>query len=459
MASTAQAPPMQGVGSNCFWGFSPSFDLQDAPGGSADAAAEPGAPLTILTCGEGDIRNIFRTIAQLRRHPARKLEFVVLERKMEQIARQILLFHIALDESLPLREREQLFLEIFGNCYLRQKSAEYLEAVVPELIKLVTSGGAKWQDLLHVGGMKHKCRDELEDIFKSWLPKHPFDVETYRDERLRALYGTRYDSRANVLDWDYHMSLAKMASIIHPHEYRAWRQRGQAFTIRDRLVHLPEATIPNRTLGSWAEGKERGRGSVERRGYWGDIVNSPYVAFGVTCNDHSLFKCANKAHNHNSQDISEYNVISMMHELATGEGVDNKVQAIELGATGIDPSYESAQPEPEPEPEGEADGEGASGGEADLGTQVVLHPRIPHHLTWKCARGRDVMYSGGSRCGGGGEGGGGGRERGRGAAAPDPRGSRGVNQLPLRQSSRRAQKVQVPLTHAHSLAPHNKFSH
>jgi hypothetical protein len=29
---------------------------------------------------------------------------------------------------------------------------------------------------------------------------------------------------------------------------------------------------------------------VEKRGYWGDIVNSPYIGLGVECEEVSFFK-------------------------------------------------------------------------------------------------------------------------------------------------------------------------
>jgi dynein assembly factor 3 len=201
--------------------------------------------------------------------------------------------------------------------------------------------------------MKHKERDELEDVLKAWSQSVPFDIEYYRDERMRVLYGNRYDSRNNVLDWEYHMKMIKMASVIHPWEYRDWRQEGRAFTIRDRLVNLPDATVANRTLASSDERRERGR-SVVRRGFWGDIMNSPYIAFGVECNEPKLFAIANRAHKHNSQDVSEYSVISMMHEFESGEQVLSMEKAIALGATGIS---NEPLPEPEPEPEEEAKGD------------------------------------------------------------------------------------------------------
>jgi len=344
---------LQGMGTSLFWGFTPAIDLQTATGATTEAGDDVDEPLRILVAGEGDVRNILKTIARHRRHKARKLEFYVLERRLEHTARQMLLFHIAMDESIQLRERELLFLEVFGNCLLRGKTADYVENAAADLIALVTAGGSKWDGLLRVDAMKHKERDELEDVLKAWSQSVPFDIEYYRDERMRVLYGNRYDSRKNVLDWDYHMKMIKMASVIHPWEYRDWRQEGRAFTIRDRLVNLPDATVANRTLASSDERRERGR-SVVRRGFWGDIMNSPYVAFGVECNEPKLFAIANRAHKHNSQDVSEYSVISMMHEFESGEQVLSMEKAIALGATGIS---NEPLPEPEPEPEEEAKGD------------------------------------------------------------------------------------------------------
>ena len=35
---------------------------------------------------------------------------------------------------------------------------------------------------------------------------------------------------------------------------------------------------------------------MARRGYWGDIVNSPYLGFGIESEEESLFKQANGQH-------------------------------------------------------------------------------------------------------------------------------------------------------------------
>jgi dynein assembly factor 3 len=65
------------------------------------------------------------------------VQIYVVENKMEHLARQLLQWHIALDEGLELREREQIFLEVFGNCHLRGKTAVYVEEHIDELIRLV----------------------------------------------------------------------------------------------------------------------------------------------------------------------------------------------------------------------------------------------------------------------------------------------------------------------------------
>ncbi len=53
------------------------------------------------------------------------------------------------------------------------------------------------------------------------------------DHRLRHYYGDRFDSRANLYDWDYYMCLKEVGiSIIHIIQYKRWRHFGQAFELR-----------------------------------------------------------------------------------------------------------------------------------------------------------------------------------------------------------------------------------
>ena len=41
------------------------------------------------------------------------------------------------------------------------------------------------------------------EILKAYDLRVPFEIEKYRDDRLRFMYKDRYDHRANLVDWDY----------------------------------------------------------------------------------------------------------------------------------------------------------------------------------------------------------------------------------------------------------------
>ena len=80
-----------------------------------------------------------------------------------------------------------------------------------------------------------------------------------------------------MIDWDYNMGLKDYASIIHFIHYREWRQTGVAFEQR-----FSSYIVPNRTMSSYLPGKRKlTYENVTVRGYWGDIIISPYVAMGV----------------------------------------------------------------------------------------------------------------------------------------------------------------------------------
>jgi dynein assembly factor 3 len=43
-------------------------------------------------------------------------------------------------------------------------------------------------------------------------------------------------------------------------------------------------------------------------GYWGDILNGPYHAFGVSCEEKAFFLSSNKQYTRTAVDVAEYNV-------------------------------------------------------------------------------------------------------------------------------------------------------
>ncbi|XP_026953256.1 dynein axonemal assembly factor 3 isoform X5 [Sagmatias obliquidens] len=78
------------------------------------------------------------------------------------------------------------------------------------------------------------------------------------------------------------------ARVIHTSEFRRWRETGVAFELRDSSAYH----VPNRTLASGRLLSHRGE-RVAARGYWGDIVTGPFVAFGIEADDETLLKTSN----------------------------------------------------------------------------------------------------------------------------------------------------------------------
>ncbi|XP_060072383.1 dynein axonemal assembly factor 3-like isoform X1 [Ylistrum balloti] len=311
-----------GFGTITWWGFSPALDLQDTDFLSALKGLrldkDDGPELRILLVGAGDMRHLLTTMARSYRHRKRKLHFYIIENNLELYARDILFMTIALEtqKRMGLQEKTELFLELFGNLLVRKQSCEYVEKMATEFIKMVTDFDylEKKLPIFDLSQLKYKERDFLESIFKVWRLSDTkfFDAEKVWDLRLRQLMGTRYDNRLNIFDWDLNMKLVyRDADIINSHEYRKWRNQGIAFEVREGSYDTP-----NRTLASGMVFKHEGE-RHHRRGYWGDILVSPYVALGIECEDKSVFKKSNNVYQKTSQHLAEYNVLSMFHEIAT----------------------------------------------------------------------------------------------------------------------------------------------
>ena len=49
--------------------------------------------------------------------------------------------------------------------------------------------------------------DDLVNVFVFWKKSGTFDISALHENRLRKLYGMRWDSRINLIDWDYNMKL------------------------------------------------------------------------------------------------------------------------------------------------------------------------------------------------------------------------------------------------------------
>lgn len=154
-------------------------------------------------------------------------------------------------------------------------------------------------------------------MLQGWRKTQPFDIESLRDQRLRGYYRGRYDYKTNLLDWDYHNGIKHVCPIIHWQHFKEFGLSGVAFETR-----LASYTTPNRTLASYQEGKSKTKGTtILVRGFWGDIVNPPYMAFGIDAEQEDrarLFKRSNDQFRENSVSISCFNVQGYLQEMESG---------------------------------------------------------------------------------------------------------------------------------------------
>lgn len=219
---------------------------------------------------------------------------------------------------------------------------------------------AKQSPLLRVDALKFRQRDELEDVLNFWRNRRKrkdFDIVKLWDERVRGLVsGQGWEIGAGLAaaersetwlhlmpppqDVEAEVRLASQScrlglldeayghhrSCQHHQQPRVWllevgpgmgegwneglggpvqrphlplrdlsphphnREHGVAFSLREA-----DYDVPNRTLGSKSEGRVGGR-TVTKIGYWGDIVCSPFLAFGLECENEEMLKKANSKH-------------------------------------------------------------------------------------------------------------------------------------------------------------------
>lgn len=296
------------IGQHCFWGASATFDaveaLQNAFETVDDAGCDATAPINILLLQPGDIRHIIETISRRRRHrkgidALRPLHFYLMEQPCEVLARDILLLQLLTDFEVPIRQRATIFLEIYGNCRVQERTSRYIEQLAHPLRTIATSG--THLSLVDLSHLRYRERDQLEAIFKTYRHHAVYDIVSYREHRMRGLYADRYDSRKGLYDWDYQYTYRPSVSIIHHKLYREFRESGISFEFGDQTYTCPNKTLMSYHAGTLKRGKEAGQ-LKEVLGYWGDIVLSPYFAFGIDCersNSHAegLFEIINKVIN------------------------------------------------------------------------------------------------------------------------------------------------------------------
>ena len=297
---------LDAIGHVCWWGLTPSVNL------CSYCCCKKG-PKKILLVGASDIRHILETMC----NTDEEVEIYVIETNLEQYCRVMLLLTVALQpqNNMGLQEKTELYLDLFGNSLLRSNSMQYVRRNVPAFIKLITNDDFLEKELsfLDLSLLKFKERDFMEGIFKFWGGNNPFEIEKLWDTRVRRHLGDRYDNTRNVFDVDYSLKLKERALLLDFNEYANWRLKGIAFDVRDGVYDTP-----NRTLCSGIISMVNGENRLIR-GYWGDIVTSPYIAHGVFSKLKSMYEVRNRINVRTSSEVSEYNVMGLIYQICTGK--------------------------------------------------------------------------------------------------------------------------------------------
>lgn len=288
------------VGLHGQWGLSSTFDFVQALNKLRNNELNPEEPIKILLVQPSDIRHVLTTLCRLHRHhPSLCVHFYLLENPVETLARDLMLLELFLDFEIPVRQRANLFLEAYGNLKVQKRTYTYLEMLGSRLRQFMSKVMDESNDhILNFSLLKHRQRDELEEALKIYNKDKVFNLDDYYDHRKRGYYEDRYDSRKPLQDWDYHHSIRTRASIIHIKQYKEWRESGIAYQFGDQTYSEPNKSLLSYTEGKLKTGKDAGI-KKDVMGLWGDIICSPYFAYGVDCevpNKHAegLFEILNK---------------------------------------------------------------------------------------------------------------------------------------------------------------------
>ena len=146
------------IGHHGLWGQSSTFDFIEAILNAEEATAASTAveldaeggllPLKVLLVHPGDVRHIITTMCRRRRHRyspdgnsvtacLRPIEFYLMEPAVELLARHMLLMEVLLDFEVPIRQRAAVFLEIYGNSLVQDRTRRYVQRLGQQLVHLV----------------------------------------------------------------------------------------------------------------------------------------------------------------------------------------------------------------------------------------------------------------------------------------------------------------------------------
>eukprot|EP00916_Digyalum_oweni_P003430 GHVL01006184.1.p1 GENE.GHVL01006184.1~~GHVL01006184.1.p1 ORF type:complete len:356 (+),score=67.27 GHVL01006184.1:17-1084(+) len=273
----------------------------------------------LLVGSSVDVGNILQTVAQNR---GRKLKFYLLNSEAAILSRCIILLYIVMSTEMTVIERRDLYLDFYANSLVTEKHANWLTKNISQILKIISEESSDpLSEVLKFEFLKFCKRDAILETVMNW--KKDANIPQLRDQRCRAWYGERFNHRVNLLDWDYQWNIRQFSPNIHWREYKEFGLTGIAFSSRST-----ENRVPNNTLVSYLRGKENNK-SVDVRGFWGDIVNSPYPPLGVSTRpqfQERFFQKHQDQHRYSGQDISEFNLQILLTEIDTVKDFDLPIE-------------------------------------------------------------------------------------------------------------------------------------
>jgi len=328
-----------GMGVVPSWGNSPAIDLATT---MDDVSPEKFA---LIATGEFSVALKTFAAARLRGDEGEKTAYII-ERRPETLVRHCVLLAVAIDHTISLRERTEIFLEVYANTMLSDRGARYIRQRAAALVAVMVEDDTQsvLANAIDLSLLKHKEVDSLVKVAKLWADGLQFESEQQWDERLRQYYKERYNSRKNAADWDFHMKLKELGGqVISSRQFINWRLTGMAFEFGDKSYNKP-----NFTLGCYAQGRENNR-SVERHGYWGDVVNSPYLTHGLSAKKEGLFKKRNNEYVHSASDITKYNATKMLHAFMEAAEIEPAVHQTGIGGDYTETTGDNDNLAPDPD--------------------------------------------------------------------------------------------------------------
>ena len=321
---------LNSIGFVNFWGVTPYINLFETEEELIKNTSIKD-PVNVLLSNSNDLRHFIYTVYKLfvaqkeKGTEHRPINFYIHEDHLEVLCRDLLFLHLITDRNKSILERCEMIMEIYGNCLLPSRTIDYINTTYKLLISYICQDKKSkpvYKDIIDLSCLTHKQIDSMQEIYSSYDSKYPYDIEKYRNDRVRYCLKDRYDYRKNLFDWDYNMNIQNFAPIIRLRYYIFWRENGIAFVMR-----VNQYKLPNRTLACYIEGKKKqNHDSCMVRGFWGDIVNSPYLAYGLeleTREEITYFYANNKIdYLRDSQDVTEYNLVKFLLRMDHDEKYD-----------------------------------------------------------------------------------------------------------------------------------------